>query len=188
VAPSAPRGATLGPMGGMGKGEADELRGVYRRHVDAVYAFFAYSVTRPHAEDLTASTFEKVMRAWSSYDARRAGERTWILAIARNQLTDHYRRQSHREHVSTDEHPGLLTSLAELRNSDEVIDAESLRTWLAPLPDRERMVLAMRFAADLTAEEIAQAMDLTVANVHQIMSRSLRKLRELSEEGQPGRV
>jgi RNA polymerase sigma-70 factor, ECF subfamily len=170
------------------KGEAEELRGVYRRHVEAVFAFFSYSVTQAHAEDLTAATFERVIRSWSSYDPRRASERTWILAIARNQLTDHFRRQRHRDHVSTDEHPGLLASLAELDRAEVVLDADALRAWLAPLPDRERTVLAMRFAADLSAEEIAEAMELSAANVHQIMSRSLRKLRAMAEEGRAGRV
>src|SRR4051794_26418732 len=69
-----------------------ELRELYRRHVRTVYAFFAYSVAADVAEDLTSATFERVLRAWDSYDPARAGERTWILTIARNLLTDHFRR------------------------------------------------------------------------------------------------
>src|SRR2546423_1406970 len=86
----------------------EELRRVYRAHVDAVYAFLAASVRPTVAEDLTAATFERVVRAWRSYDPARASERTWILSIARNLLTDHYRRQHHRAALSTDEHPELL--------------------------------------------------------------------------------
>ena len=44
-------------------GDVDELRRVYREHVPAVFAFFGYAVARETAEDLTASTFERVIRA-----------------------------------------------------------------------------------------------------------------------------
>ena len=40
-------------------------------------------------------------------------------------------------------------------------------------------LIALRFGADLSGPEIAQALDLTLANVQQILSRSLRKLRGL---------
>src|SRR3954453_9503675 len=84
------------------RGGDDEMRSVYRRHLDAVYAFFAFSVREHVAEDLTASTFEKVIRSWNSFDPKRGSERAWILAIARNVLTDHYRRESYRQTASTD--------------------------------------------------------------------------------------
>src|SRR4051794_15489015 len=107
-----------------------ELQRVYRDHVSAIYGFFGYSVSRETAEDLTASTFERVIRAWSDFDPERGPERAWVLAIARNLLTDHYRRQRHRMTVSTDEHPVLLDVLA----SDDWVAARlthaELHTWL----------------------------------------------------------
>jgi RNA polymerase sigma-70 factor (ECF subfamily) len=158
------------------------LHRVYREHVDAVYAFFAYAVSAPAAEDLTASTFERVVRAWPRYDSAKAGERTWILAIARNLLTDHYRRSRHRDAVSLDEHPVLLDAFgAEGGWEDRRLDQAELRTWLNVLGERDREVLALRYAADLPAEDIARLLDLTAANVHQIISRSLRRLRERAE-------
>lgn len=156
-----------------------ELERVYREHVGAVYAFFAYSVSIPVAEDLTSTTFERVVRAWARFDPRRGSEKTWILAIARNILVDHYRRQSHRTVVSTDEYPDLLE---ELEAADDqlmrALDAEELRQWLSVLPERDRHILALRYAADLQATDIAEILDLSSANVHQILSRSLRRLRE----------
>jgi RNA polymerase sigma-70 factor (ECF subfamily) len=155
-----------------------ELRRLYREHVDAVYAFFAYHVSRPFAEDLTSATFERVVRAWGSYDRRLASERTWILTIARNLLTDHFRRQVHRDMVSTDEFPGLVnTALAPDDGLEDVLSADAVRSMLAPLDERERAVVALRYGADLSAIEVAAVLDLTPANVHQIASRALRRLR-----------
>jgi RNA polymerase sigma-70 factor (ECF subfamily) len=154
---------------------------VYREHVSAVYAFFGYSVSKETAEDLTASTFERVIRGWNDYDPERGQERTWVLAIARNLLTDHYRRQRHRDTISTDEHPILLDVLS----SDDWVESRlthaELHEWLGELGQREQEVLALRYGAELRATEIAELTGLSAANVHQIVSRSLRRLREVAE-------
>ena len=161
---------------------ADELRRVYRTHVSAVYAFFAYAVGRSTAEDLTSAAFERVIRSWDSYDATRGSERTWILTICRNLLTDHHRRQQHRDATSLDEHPALLDSLA--GPDDEYarrLARDELRSWLEALGEREREILALRYGADLKADDIAELTGLSTANVHQILSRSLRKLRSAAD-------
>ena len=157
----------------------DELLQVYRDNVRAVYAFFTYSVSHETAEDLTATTFEHVVRAWSRYDPEQAQPRTWIMAIARNLLIDHFRRQSHRGAISLDGHPALAASLASC--DDPAADCMSLdvvRDWLGRLGPREREVLALRFGADLAAAEIARHLGLSEGNVHQISSRSLRRLHD----------
>lgn len=155
---------------------------MYRDHLDAVFAFFAYSLGRQAAEDLTATTFERVIRHWSRYDAGRASERTWILAIARNTLIDHYRRQSHRQTTSLDEHPVLLDTLAEQDDPlARMLSGDAFAGWLDGLKPREREILAMRYGADLSGAEIAALTDLTEANVHQIISRTLRRLRSQAE-------
>jgi RNA polymerase sigma-70 factor, ECF subfamily len=159
--------------------EADELLDVYRENVSAVYAFFAYSVSHETAEDLTATTFERVVRSWSRYDPERAGARTWILAIARNALSDHFRRRAHRDAVSLDEHPALAASLAASDDpAAQVLSEARVRDWLGRLEPREREVLALRFAADLPAADIARTLGLSEANVHQISSRALRRLHD----------
>ena len=154
------------------------LRRVYTEHVAAVFGFFGHSVSLPHAEDLTSATFERVVRGWHGYDPRRSSERTWILAIARNQLIDHFRRQSHRNGVSLDEHPLLLDALAVEDPAERGLDRAEVISWLRKLLPRDREVLALRYGADLPARDIATLTGLSEANVHQIISRSLRRLRE----------
>jgi RNA polymerase sigma factor (sigma-70 family) len=161
------------------RGSSDELLDVYRDNVNAIYAFFSYSVSHETAEDLTAATFERVVKAWSRFNPETARPRTWILAIARNVLADHFRRQSHRRAISLDEYPALAASLA---SSDDpgarLLSLDMVREWLSDLEPREREVLALRFAADLSAAEVAQHLDMSEANVHQISSRALRRLRD----------
>lgn len=151
---------------------------VYTDHVWMIYGFLAYRLrSQAAAEDLTQSTFEHALRAWSRFDSRKGSERTWLLAIARNLLIDHHRRDRS-SHMEIDE--GMLPPSAgpetRFTASHEIVDA------LSRLGDREREVIALRFGGDLSGPEIAAVLGLTLANVQQILSRSLRKLRTLLDE------
>lgn len=169
-------------MRSRNSGEHEHQRRFYRAHVSAVYAFLAYSVDRQTAEDLTSAAFERALRAWSTFDAERASERTWILAIARNLLTDHYRREHFRAGPSVDEHPALLERLAATPDPlARELSIAGIVSWLKQLDDREREVLALRFGADMSAREVAELTQLSEGNVHQISSRALRKLRQHAE-------
>ena len=48
---------------------------------------------------------------------------------------------------------------------------------IAGLNEREGQLIALRYGGDLTGPEIAELTGLTLANVQQILSRTLRKLR-----------
>jgi RNA polymerase sigma factor (sigma-70 family) len=164
--------------GRRGEPSVKAVEAVYRENVSAVYGFFSYSVGPDTAEDLTAATFERVVRSWDQFDPTRSSERTWIFTIARNLLTDHWRWRRHRRGPSIDANPELVESIA---GSDDPLarslDRNALKGWLEQLGEREREVLALRYVADLSVAEIGECLDLSVANVHQICSRSLRRLR-----------
>ncbi len=158
----------------MNRGQSDFAR-VYSEHVWLVYGFLAYRLgDRPQAEDLTQATFERALRAWSRFDRRRSSERTWLLSIARNLLTDHHRRERHRrtEQLDVDAAPAVPGPEEQSNDNPELTAA------LEGLNEREREVLALRYGADLTGPEIATLLELTPANVQQIASRALRRLRE----------
>jgi RNA polymerase sigma-70 factor (ECF subfamily) len=161
----------------MNRGQSDFAR-VYEEHVWRVYGFLAYRLRdRDAAEDLTQATFERALRAWSRFDPRRASESTWLIAIARNLLIDHHRRDRSDRHELIDERvlPTLPGPEERFATSTELLEA------LTQLSDRDREVLALRFGGDLTGPEIAALLGLSLANVQQILSRSLRKLRVLLE-------
>jgi RNA polymerase sigma factor (sigma-70 family) len=151
---------------------------LYSANVWHVYRFLAFRIQdRDTAEDLTQATFERALRAWPRFDPRRAGERTWLLTIARNVLVDHLRRRTVAPMGELDEVAlGVEDALDE-----RYATSHELAAALARLGEREREVLGLRFAADLSAAEIATTLDISVANAQQILSRSLRRLRaELS--------
>lgn len=163
----------------------EDFASAYDEEVESVYGFFAYRLASvADAEDLTQWTFERALRGWERFDPERAPARVWLLAIARNLLVDHYRadgssRQRPIEEVPEGELPTVLPE------PDLGIEPD-LATALAELTPREREVLALRFGGDLGGREIAEVTGFTLANVQQILSRSLRRLRGRLEGGEPG--
>lgn len=159
----------------------------YDEHVWQVYGYFAYRLHSRHdAEDLTQLTFERALKAWDRFDARRSSPATWLLAIARNLLVDHFRRdRSHRhEPLGGDEASEAALGYREPAEDGLGISPE-LAAGLERLGRREREVIALRFGGDLTGPEIAQLTGLTLANVQQLLSRSLRRLRAELETAPP---
>jgi RNA polymerase sigma-70 factor (ECF subfamily) len=149
---------------------------VYDHHVARVYGFFAYVLSsRADAEDLTQQTFERALRAWPRYDESRASASTWLLAIARNLLVDHLRAAGAVRTQSVDE-VGVDGIAAAPDRPSIGLDPE-LERALAQLGARERELIALRFGGDLAGAEIAELTGLTAANVQQILSRSLRRMR-----------
>ena len=153
----------------------------YEAHVWDVYGFLAYRVDRrDDAEDLTQLTFERALRAWERFDERRAPVRAWLLAIARNALIDHVRRdRSGTIRSLDDEESGELRGLPTTPGPEatHLGPEPELQAAIGRLTEREREIVALRFGGELKGPEIAAMLDLTLANVQQISSRALRKLR-----------
>ena len=151
---------------------------VYDEHVWRVYGFLAYRLgDRDPAEDLTQATFERALRAWSRFDPRRASESTWLLAIARNLLIDHHRRERRTSPSRwTRTGPGRAWTRGAPTNSTGAVGGSGRPR------ERDREMMALRYGGDMTGPEIAELLGLTLANVQQIVSRSLRKLRGVLED------
>jgi RNA polymerase sigma factor (sigma-70 family) len=148
---------------------------VYEEHVFRVYGFIAYrTASRPDAEDLTQLTFEKALRAWPRFDPARASVGTWLLAIARNVVIDRHR--AHRPEAPIEDVPEAQLPTARIPDSVSAWSSD-LANALAALSARDREIVGLRFGADLTGPEIAALTGLSLANVQQILSRSLKRLR-----------
>lgn len=161
-------------------GPRDDFAHVYSQYVSDVYGFFGYRVAARHeADDLTQLTFEHALRAWEDYDPRLASPRTWLLAIARNLLVDHYRRGATRPRtVPEAEASSAVEPGADPSESSRLGVSPGLENALSVLGDRDRELIALRFGGDMSGPEIAAMTGLTLANVQQILSRSLRRLRD----------
>jgi RNA polymerase sigma factor (sigma-70 family) len=162
----------------------DDFARAYEECVNQVYGFFAYRLrSREEAEDLSQLTFERALRAWGRYDPRRASPSTWLLAIARNVHIDHHRHRSRRPEASLEDLDEARMPRTEIPETSLGLEA-NLAHALSLLGDRPRELIALRYGADLTGPEIAELTGLSLANVQQILSRSLRTLRAALDSDQ----
>ena len=127
---------------------------VYRDQLPKVYNFFRYRVgDGPIAEDLTAMTFEKAWRARHRYRRDVSAFSTWLFTIARNVATDHFRQ--HREFLSLEE----AAESSDVRTPEDSLlrssDFKRLTVLLTEMPDRERELVSLKYAAGLNNRTIA---------------------------------
>jgi RNA polymerase sigma-70 factor (ECF subfamily) len=153
--------------------------GMFERHAAALRGFcIQRTASRADGEEAVQATFLRALRAMRA-GVRPHSERAWLLTIARNALIDHQRRRRIRREdpigqdgVDHDELPPSAEPGPDLGISPELAKA------LGTLKPREREVVALRFGGDLTGPEIAEMLGLSLANVQQLLSRSLRRLRD----------
>ncbi|MCH0566722.1 sigma-70 family RNA polymerase sigma factor, partial [Streptomyces sp. MUM 2J] len=76
---------------------------------------------------------------------------------------------------------GTLLSLVgtEDRELDRVLDSVALDSAVRRLPERDRLVLRLRFYQDFTQQQIADVIGVSQMQVSRILSRCLRQLREV---------
>lgn len=161
--------------------EAVDWDAAYREEMPRIFNYFRYrGFERATAEDLTSATFEKAWRARDRYRQDRAAVSTWLLAIARNAATDHFRRA--RPALPLEE-----TSVPDERTPEQAAlrgeDLRRLRELLSELPGREREILALKYGAEATNRAIATITGLGESNVGTILHRTIGTLRARWDEG-----
>jgi RNA polymerase sigma-70 factor, ECF subfamily len=143
-------------------------------HLDDVYAYLVYLTRdRSLAEDLAADTFEKALRLWDRFDARRASARTWLCQIARTTALDWFRAEDRRRRREERAGPPeeVEHAFAEGLSPD-------LEAALASLSAAEREVIALRVLLELDGEETGRVLGISPTNVSTRLSRALAKLEE----------
>ena len=167
------------------KAEPAAFAAIYDHYFARVYNYVRYRAgDAAVADDITAQVFERALVSIGSYRPKRAPFAAWLFAIARNAVTDHLRAQRRRRWLSLDVLRDRAS--AEPQPEEVVLDNEAragLLAAVARLSDRERDLIALKFAAGLTNRRVAEIMDLSASNVGVILYRAVRKLRaELSAE------
>lgn len=145
-----------------------------------VYAYVAYRIgDGAEAEDVTSEVFERAVRYRDSYDPRRGSPAAWLVGIASRCLVDSVSRRAGEVLVAeTPERAGVDEAAASAVRLD-------LHTAVARLAERDRELVALRYGADLSAREIAIAIDLKTGAVEVALHRALARLRAVVDGESP---
>ncbi len=178
------------------EGEEEAWNALFDRHYAAAVAFIFQvgpELTREDVEEVCQETFLSVVRHLASF---RGGSRlqTWILRIAANKARDYReklltaKRGGGKAPLSLqaeDPQTGLRLDPPSPRPSpDAVLEAEEegvlIREALDELGDPCREIIELRYFADLSYEEISEALRLNPKTVSSRLSKCLDKLEAIA--------
>ena len=165
-------------------GDKDAFGELYDHYHLAVFRFLYYRVSSTTlAEDLTAETFFRALRAMDSFRWQGKDFGAWLMTIARNLTADHFKAGRTRLEQTTED-LGTLDSTTD-GPEGEVLSSltnETLLAALADLPAEQRDCLVMRFLEGMSIAETADVQGRSSGAVKQLQLRGVRNLKKLLPE------
>lgn len=129
------------------------------------------------AEDVVAEAYLKAARSFASFDPARARFSTWVVAIAKNCMVSHFRKE--RPATTLDDVPESVAAVS--GGQDAVEDRDLAYRLLSTLDDSERMLVLMKYHDGMRNVDIARELDLNPSTVSTKLAKALAKMREAAE-------
>jgi len=142
---------------------------------------FALRITGsiPDAEDVVQEVLERVWKTPAEQSSSVQNWEAWCMTLTRNRSLDRNRSRSLRRTTTLDgvverssEHPGPART-AELSDL-----AAQVRRLMDELPEKQRLVMHLRDVEELTYEEIAEALQISLDQVKVNLHRARKAIRE----------
>lgn len=167
------------------KGDSDAFGLLYDHYQPSVYRFLFYRTrSGTLAEDLTSETFFRALRSMNNFRWQGKDFGAWLMTIARNLATDHFKAGRTRLELTTED-MGLHDDATEGPESSVLagLTNEILLRALTELPPEQRDCLVMRFLQGMSIAETAAVLGRSDGAVKQLQLRGVRNLAKLMPEG-----
>lgn len=172
-------------MAGLARGDGAALEPLMARHYRRVYRIaLAYLRDAEEALDAAQEVFVKAYQNASRWDSG-SEVGPWLTRIAVNHAIDRYRRGRRRlaseqplPEEGADHDPRLKVDAPSPESQvlgREV--GERIGAALAVLPEKQRAVFVLRHYQELSLEEIATALGLSLGTVKSSLHRAIQRLR-----------
>lgn len=157
----------------------------YERTLPRVYAFLASRCGGPGAlaEELTQQTFVEAVRRRDSFDGR-SDVVTWLCAIGRHKLADHFRQleREERRRLRLVAAPSIENQVEPWRAAER---RQAIEAGLARLPAAQRAALVFRYLDGLSVREVADVLGRSESAAESLLARAResfeRAYREVSD-------
>jgi len=171
------------------KGERNAFQGLYERYKDKVFAtVFRIVGTHEEAVDVAQDVFIKVYRDLGSFKFESKFS-TWLYRIAVNfsinkvNETERHGRVHQKMAYESD-------SAGRAESRGEVVPREKIQAAVGRLNPKLRTVVVLRYLQDLSYEEIAEVLDISIGTVKSRLHLAHNALRDalggVNQEAQPG--
>jgi RNA polymerase sigma-70 factor, ECF subfamily len=179
-------------MARLAAGDRDALAPLVERHYTRLYRIaLAYLRQREDALDVVQEAFVKAYQGAARWDGS-AEAGPWLTRVTVNLAIDRWRRNRRRGEtfspLADDDHAASLAD--PLASPDRIVHGreagERVARALGALPERQRAVVVLRHYQDLSLEEIADALGMSLGTVKSSLHRALARMRErLAGGGRP---
>lgn len=169
----------------IAEGDHAAFRRLVERHQDAIVGTVAKMLgNHSEAEDIAQQVFLRVWKYAKRYrpDAKFT---TYLFTITRNLVFTESSRRSRRKEVSADEREEAfnqtLTASPNAQPDSAILQAElqlKVDQAIAQLPEVQRMAVVLRQYEQLSYEEIASVLSLSVSAVKSLLFRARTTLRD----------
>lgn len=156
---------------------------IYDNYIDKIYRFVYIKVSSKElAEDICSETFSRGWRVFQERSEQIENPQAFLYKIARNLITDHWRKQGQMKIVSaedlqlSDPQPGLQEQA--LLGSD----TEEIRNALSSIKDSYQNIIVWHYLDDLSIKEVAKIIKKPEPTVRVTLHRALKALRKEMEK------
>ncbi len=153
---------------------------LYDRHYDAVYRYCYYRIGEVQmAQDLTSEVFVRMVEGLDSFRAQGRPLLAWLYTVARNLITDLYRRRDKPAACSLDEN--METNEESVHNpvraTERRMAADCLARALRHLTEDQRAVMHLKFVEGHNNSQVARLLDKSEGAIKSLQHRALGALR-----------
>lgn len=153
---------------------------LYTRHAADIHRYAARRLGDAAADDITADTFLAAFRTRSRYDLSRENARPWLYGIAANLIGKHRRSEVRAlKALARTGHDPVAESWSD--RADARVTAKAaygpVARALAGLSSGDRHALLLVAWADLSYQEVADALSIPVGTVRSRLNRARKKMR-----------
>ena len=164
------------------QGEAEAFDALVVRYSPVVYRIVRRMAS--DAAEAEAITQEAFLRAWERLARYKTGLpfRPWLVQIAVNVARDALKKSRPLDFADLPEEETLGIAANERGPEERMEDSEALSQLaqaVQALPTPQRMLIALRYEAELSYVDIARSLDLPLNTVRTRLHRAKAKLREL---------
>lgn len=168
----------------VSQGDTSAFEELIERHRALVAGTVARMLSsNSDVEDIAQQVFIRVWKSARRY-VPRAKFTTWLLKITRNLVFNELRRTKRHAHVPLQSEPGVedppVKDETNLAPDASLLELELQRTIedaILQLPETQRMALVLRRYEQLSYEQIAEVLDLSVPAVKSVLFRARSELR-----------
>ena len=166
------------PLAALGPADFERvIARAYDASFESVYAMaYAAAGNAADAEDLTAETYERVVRRARLFRGDEERLAAWIYGIARNVIRE-YRRERARRYLQLGDEDGVS---AEREPADVAQSGMETSRLLATLTPAQREVVTLRLAG-MRVSEIAAAVGKAEGTVKALHFAAMKRLRKVAE-------